>query len=116
MSLIIKILESLADVITDKIIYWQGGEARYNRNLKFRQKEALDKLYDSYCKEASYFAGREITEEEYRQKAKEYHEYCKRQQNALLCSGTGTPVDTGNRHALVVLDDSGSRCNVVRRK
>lgn len=77
MSLITKILESLADVITDKIIYWQGGEARYNRNLKFRRNAALDKLVKSYCKEASYFAGREITEAEYVKKAKEYYEYCK---------------------------------------
>lgn len=111
----LKKLESIVDVVTDKILMLDS-EARQRRSLKYKQKAALDKLSACLCEEASYFTGRKITEEELIQKGKEFNAASKRSQRVSNRCRSRYVNNNFNRAALADTYDAGRYCLPPGRK
>lgn len=111
----LKILEKVADVITDGILNL-NPETKARRSLKYKQQEVLDRLSASYCKEASYFMSREITEEELIQKGREFNAKYKNNGSCMARGRPGTVVNRSDRHLLAHVYDSGCRSLPAGRK
>lgn len=105
---LLKILEKVADVITDGILNL-NPETKARRSLKYKQQAVLDKLSESYCREASYYMGREITEEELIQKGKEFNERYKSNRSRMDRRRCITTAYRTDRNILVNVYDSGCR-------
>jgi hypothetical protein len=111
----LKILEKVADVITDGILNL-NPETKFRRSLKYKQQEVLDRLSASYCKEASYYMGREITEEELIQKGREFNARYKSHGSRMAGSRSSTAPYRSDRHLLAHVYDSGCRSLPAGRK
>lgn len=92
---LLKVLEKIVDVVTDSIINLDPIK-RERRSLKYKQKAALDHLSECLCKEASYYTGRTITEEELIQKGKEFNaRHKKRKEPVHICNGSNPNYNAG---------------------
>ena len=102
---LLKALEKVADVVTDAILLTNPG-TRKGRSLKAEQAEAIDSLSEMLRDEASFFTGRQITEDELIEKGKEFNAKQRRHKQthrSRCCNAT----DNSSRPALADTSDSG---------